>query len=167
MKFSGTQALVTLVDRVVAVVVAAVLGLGLVACTQTPDPAPGPVGPAPAPSASSTAGPNAGQFLPNGDAQDNKAYFDAIASVVSAENRTPRGRKFVDALVAGGFDKAAMEVTFDKTAVDLFADNVQFSVLINGSCIIGQDGNVGYQSTVLPMLTTGTCLIGQTRPIDW
>ena len=153
--------------RVAAALAAVVLGLSLVACTQTPDPEPGPVDPAPVPSNSATAGPNPGQFLPNGDAEDNKAYFDSIASVVSAENRTPRGRKFVDALVAGGFDKEAMEVTFDKTAIDLFADNVQFSVLIDGSCIIGQDGNVGYQSTVLPMLTTGTCLIGETRPIDW
>ena len=52
-------------------------------------------------------------------------------------------------------------------AIDLFADNVQFSVLIGGECIIGQDGNVGYQSTVLPVLSSGSCLVGKTRPITW
>ncbi|MGV8884755.1 MAG: DUF6993 domain-containing protein [Microbacteriaceae bacterium] len=148
-----------------AALAAIVLAISLSACTTSPEVQLGPDSPAPQPSNSGS--PADTKFLPDGDATDNKAHFDAIASAVSAQNRTPRGRKFIDALVASGFDKAAMEVTFDKTAVDLFADNVQFSVLISGACIIGQDGNVGYQSTVLPMLTTGTCLIGKTRPIDW
>ena len=151
--------------RIAVAAASVVLGLALVACTQQPEPQPGP--PEPEPSVSSAPIVVDTEFTPGGSASDNKAHFDAIAGKVSAANRTPRGVLFVDALAAGGFDKAAMEVTFDKTAIDLFADNVQFSVLIGGECIIGQDGNVGYQSTVLPVLSSGSCLVGKTRPITW
>lgn len=62
-----------------------------------------------------------------------------------------------------------MEVTFDRTAVDLEADSIQFSVRLHGECLIGQvgpDGD-GYHSIVAPLLGSGTCLIGATRQIDW
>jgi len=35
------------------------------------------------------------------------------------------------------------------------------------TCILGQAGNVGFQSSVVPVLATGKCLIGLTRPINW
>jgi hypothetical protein len=38
---------------------------------------------------------------------------------------------------------------------------------MNGTCLIGQAGNVGFQSFVAPLVSTGTCLIGLTRKIDW
>lgn len=79
----------------------------------------------------------------------------------------PGGRAVVDALVAAGFSKADMQVTPDETAIGLDADNIQFSVRIDESCIVGQLGNVGYRSVVLPLLSTGDCLVGKTRPITW
>jgi len=46
---------------------------------------------------------------------------------------------------------------------------VQFAVRWAEECLIGQYGPAsgGYHSLVAPRLSTGTCLAGQTRPIDW
>ena len=88
---------------------------------------------------------------------------------VVAANASAGGRDFIDALVAAGFDKSQMEVTADRTTVDLQADSVQFAVLFGGECLVGQYGPAsgGYHSAVRPALGTGGCLVGETRPIDW
>ncbi len=140
--------------------------LGLAACTpQTPAPKPtlthdgssAPTsGPAPTPTLS-----------PQGTAEENLAYFDYVNERLIAQNPSPNGRAFIDNLVAAGFDKSAMEVTPDTTAVNLQAANIVFSVRMGDGCLIGQDGDTGYQSTVMPVLATGKCLVGKTRPIDW
>lgn len=102
-------------------------------------------------------------------ANGKKELFDATneATIAAAGGAVPGGEAFIDALINAGFDVAAMQLTPDKTAINLDADNVQFSVLIEGDCLIGQYGNVGYQSVVLPALSSGLCLIGKTRPINW
>jgi len=121
----------------------------------------------PAPSPSETTAP-ALALAPELSADANLAYFDSIARVVAATN-PPDGRAYVDALVAGGFDKAAMQLSFDRTHVNLEADSVEFSVEFNEECLIGQYGPAsgGYHSTVAHVLGSGTCLLGVTRQIDW
>ena len=118
--------------------------------------------PTTSPSASASA-------VPDDSAAGQKQRFDETnaATLATANGANPGGRAFIDGLVAAGFDKAAMQVTPDKTAISLDADNVQFSVLIGEDCLVGQFGNVGYQSAVLPVLSTGACLVGTTRAIDW
>jgi hypothetical protein len=140
----------------------AVLALALAGCaTREPEPMP-------VPSTSTSPSANA-SAAPDTSAAGRKAQFDETneATAQSGGGSNPGGRAFIDALVAAGFDRAQMQVTYDKTAISLEADNVQFSVLIGSDCLIGQFGNVGYQSTIQPMLSTGACLIGKTRPIDW
>jgi len=150
------------------VVVVAVGVLGLLAGCTTPDP---PVSPAPTVAASAAPSPSATPTAPNfvagGDAEANMAYFVSISEAVLAGNPEAGGRDFVDQLVAGGFDKSRMEVTADTTAVGLEADNVQFSVNLDGSCLVGQSGNVGFHAFTATEMSTGTCLIGKTRAIDW
>ena len=106
---------------------------------------------------------------PDGTAADNLAYFDATNSDLIAAGGPTDGRSFIDHLVAAGFTKEHMEVTFDATSVGLDADSVQFAVRWAEECLIGQYGPAsgGYHSLVAPRLSTGTCLAGQTRPIDW
>ena len=144
-----------------AVLVAA-LALTLAGCAEQPT-VPMPL-PTTSPSASASA---SGQ--PDSSALGQKPLFDATnaATIAAADGGNPGGRAFIDALVNAGFDRAAMQVTPDTTAISLDADNVQFSILIDGDCLIGQSGNVGYNSTVLPVLSTGACLVGNTRAIDW
>jgi hypothetical protein len=139
----------------------------LAGCAQTATP---PVTtPVPTPSATSSASAAVPTYDPSGTAQDNLAYFDKVGHALLDNNPTAnsQGETIVDWFVAHGFDKANMEVTPDKTSIGLAAWNIEFSVKFGTSCLIGQAGNVGFQSTVLPVLATGKCLIGQTRPITW
>ena len=123
-----------------------------------------------APTASASPTPVAPPTLrPELSADENLAYFDSVNLGVVAANSAAGGRDFIDALVAAGFDRSQMEVTADRTTVDLEADSVQFAVLFQGECFVGQYGSAsgGYHSAVRPALGTGGCLVGETRPIDW
>lgn len=143
--------------------------MGVAGCTtQAPEPTLAPTTTAPA--ASTSPEPSAPPTLrPELSASENLAFFDSVGQAVVAANPEAGGRDFIDALVAAGFDKAQMQVTADRTTIDLEADSLQFSVLFQGECLIGQYGpkSGGFHSAVRPVLATGTCLVGQTRPIDW
>lgn len=144
----------------------ATLGIGLVGCVESP--------PMPTPTATvGTTSPSPGPTEPpppeidlGGTAEENQPYFDLInRATVEAGGRD--GRSFIDALVAAGYSKESMEVTPDRTSINAQADNIQFSVRLNGTCLIGQYGGAGYASYAGPILADGRCLIGTTRPIDW
>jgi hypothetical protein len=156
------------ITAVLALAGAAIV-LGVTGCTvPTPNPTPDPTPTPPTTSGSPT--PEAPPSLrPELSAGENLAYFDSVILGVLEANAAAGGRQFVDALVAAGFDKSQMEVTSDRTTVDLQADSVQFAVLFQGECLVGQYGpeSGGYHSAVRPALGTGGCLVGQTRPIDW
>ena len=144
----------------------------LTACTAAPIPdvttsASYSAAPAPAPASTPVETPLV--FAPDKSAADNLAYFTSLATQVVENDSDAGGRALIDALVVGGFDKAAMQVTPDTTSIDLAADSVQFSVRFNGECLVGQFGPAsdGVQTMVAPLLGTGTCLVGATRQIDW
>ena len=106
-------------------------------------------------------------YRPDGTAQANKAWFDAVNTKLFAANGGANGRAIVDSLVAAGFDKAAMQVTPDQTSVKGQVDSILFSVKIGDSCLLGQQGGGGYSSAVGAALKSGLCLVGKTRAIDW
>ena len=106
-------------------------------------------------------------YRPDGTAKQNLAYFNQVSRTLLDKKPNASGRTIVDKLVAAGFPKKRMQVTPDSTAVDLAADNKQFSVRIESNCIVGQAGNTGFHSFVAPVLATGDCLVGKTRAIDW
>jgi PBP1b-binding outer membrane lipoprotein LpoB len=149
---AGSVALVTL------------LALALAGCADAPVPTPTPTS-----TPTQTAAPvdETPQFDPYDNATANKVYFDMVNNDLIAAGGALDGRAFIDNLVAAGFSKTDMEVTNDRTAINGAADNIQFSVRLNGTCLIGQYGNVGYDSTATTLLTTGKCLVGETRTIDW
>ena len=141
------------------VAVVAALVVALAGCVPTPAPTP-----TAKPSHSSVPEPTLDL---NGTAEQNKAYFDYVNQKFIDEGGDLSGRPLIDNLVKAGFPKADMEVTPDRTTVNLAADNVSFSVRLGKTCLIGQYGNTGYASTVQKLLSTGHCLIGTTRKIDW
>jgi hypothetical protein len=157
---------------VVAGAALALAASALAACASSP-PAPQTSSPAvsstPSPTASPTPSPSALALDPTGSAADNKAYFDHVNRTVLAKNPAAVGRDFIDALAAAGFHKSDMQLTVDTTTIGLKANSIQFSVRFNGACLVGQNGqgSGGYQSAVTPVLATGNCLVGDTRPIDW
>ncbi|WP_247597381.1 hypothetical protein [Leifsonia sp. PS1209] len=134
----------------------------------TPDPATTAPTPSSTPSATST--PSAvPELVPGGTAQQNLPFFDKVNRATLAANPAAKGRDFIDALVAAGFDKSAMQLTVDTTTIGLAANSIQFSVKLGDTCLIGQNGADagGYNSLTTPVLGTGGCLVGQTRAIDW
>ncbi len=108
-------------------------------------------------------------LVPDGSAEDNLPLFTSVMEQVWAGDDQVKGRAYVDALTAAGFDKEAMQLTRDRTTVDNPADAIQFSVLWEHECLIGQVGPSikTPTSVILPELPGGGCLIGDTRPIDW
>ncbi|MDO5052924.1 MAG: hypothetical protein Q4E05_08555 [Pseudoclavibacter sp.] len=140
---------------------AALVGvLALAGCAA--EPAPGPD------TGRQTASPTAEPSLvPGGTAEQNKPWFDHVNQITLAQNAKASSREMVDALVVAGFDKTAMEVTFDSTSAGYDADYIIVSVRIGEECLIGQRSGRGYHSEIVPpVASTGTCLIGETRPID-
>lgn len=128
---------------------------------------------APAPSVSVSASPGATeapaapQLVPEGTASENLPFFDQVNNELIAAGGPFDGRSWIDNLVNAGFTKSAMEVTADRTTVNAEADQIQFSVRFNGTCLIGQYGGGVYNSQATTLLASGTCLVGATRPIDW
>jgi len=107
-------------------------------------------------------------YLPNGTAKANQPYFDFVNQTFFNANGISVGESIVDNLVAAGFDKRAMEVTYDRTELGLAADSIVVSVRIGNTCLIGQVSSYfGYKGVVAPMLGSGVCLVGQTRKIHW
>jgi len=150
-----------------SVLAAAVLALALTGCTPGAKPTASPTPtPTPTPTATGTPAP---ELVPGGTAQENLPFFNKVNQATLAANPGAQGRDFIDALVAAGFTKADMQVTVDTTTIGLKANSIQFSVKMGDTCLIGQNGADagGYNSEVTPVLSTGACLIGQTRPIDW
>jgi hypothetical protein len=107
-------------------------------------------------------------FDPSGGAEANKAYFDMTLRDLLADDDKASSHDFVDTLTDAGFDKSQMEVTFDRTTIDLEADYIIVSVKMpDGQCLIGQRSSKGYASMVAEPMSTGKCLIGKTQDIDW
>ncbi|MCR2763729.1 hypothetical protein NQ152_09430 [Microbacterium sp. zg.B48] len=132
----------------------------------------------PPPSATATAAPEASPsaavpagpaLIPEGSAEDNLPLFTSVTAAVWAGPENVSGRAYVDALVAAGFDKAAMQVTPDQTTIGNPAESIQFAVRWGADCLVGQVGpSSGAPVTVVtPGLGDGKCLVGATRPIDW
>ncbi|WP_260857529.1 DUF6993 domain-containing protein [Microbacterium sp. 1.5R] len=129
--------------------------------------------PTPSPSAAATTvapTPTGPVLVPEGSAEDNLPLFSAITAQVWASDQRGAGRSYIDALIAAGFDRDAMQVTQDVSTVGNPAESVQFSVRWGETeCLVGQVGpSTGEPVTVvLPQLAEGRCLVGSTRAIDW
>lgn len=133
---------------------------------QTPMPTPTD-SPSPSPSATSVRNEIDPVLRPGQSAAANKQFFDATNGALHATAGKSDGRSIVDNLVAAGFVKADMEVTYDSTALGLQADSIMVSVKIGAECLVGQFSPTLYKSEILPVLGTGKCLVGEQRPIDW
>jgi len=154
----------------VAVAIAIAIGISGSGCVAK-NPAPVPTytparSESPTPTGTPTA-PADPVLRPGGSAIANQAYFMFVNSRFFATRGMSDGRSIVDNLVAAGFVKQDMELTPDQTSIGVAADSIIVSVRIKSSCLIGQFAASGYTDTLAPVLGTGGCLVGTTRPIDW
>lgn len=149
---------------------AAALILTLASCSPADPSGPTPEGSAPAAGQTPTPSDAGPALVPDGTAEENLPLFSAVTAQVWSSESRGSGRAYVDALIAAGFDRAAMQVTQDVTTVGNPVESLQFSVRWGETdCLVGQVGpSTGEPVTaVLPQLAEGRCLVGTTRAIDW
>ncbi|OUE21142.1 hypothetical protein BFL34_00488 [Clavibacter michiganensis] len=153
-----------------ALLAPALLGaLLLSACTQSPAPqesTPTAVADGADPGAA-PATPTIAPVDPTGTAEAALPAFEATAGAVVAADPNAQGRSLVDALVGAGFPKDRMEVTADATPLGNSVDSILVAVHMADACLIGQRAQDGFSAHVEPALSSGRCLVGQTRAIDW
>ncbi|SEJ70571.1 hypothetical protein SAMN04487917_11084 [Arthrobacter sp. yr096] len=131
--------------------------LALTACTASPA-APASQAASPAPSTS-----------PEATASVDPAVAAATSTVEStlkklvANNPKPDREALRAALVSAGIPKANVEVSVSRTPTGLDVDAMEASALTGESCVVGQIRDGGVVVTVLPVLTTGKCFVGDAR----
>jgi len=142
------------------------LSFSLTACVQAPE---GPKVSGPAPATEAPESP--AEFVPGGSAEENLPYFDATLRAYAQSDAPLEGVPIVDAVVAAGFDKNNMQVSFDESKTGHTADSMYVAVRIDQSCLIGQlvAADRSYVAVTEPAVgpDKNVCLIGETRPIDW
>ncbi len=138
--------------------------LALVGCVPTV-PAPVPTQTSAATETPTPTAPPEPALVEGGTAAENQAYFDKVNLAFYATNGTGSSLGIVDSLVAAGFRKQDIEVTINRTSIDLDVDSRIVSVRLKGQCLIGDFQASGYKSIVAPLLGTGGCLIGTTVPL--
>lgn len=137
---------------------------GLTACTSKA-PAPALQTPSAAPTSSAAPTPNV-PFSATAPESVALGHFDQTIETLAKKNGAPSTADVVNALVAAGFDKKAMQVTSGSTTIGRAVDSIEFSVLWQGkTCLIGQAGSSGISSTTAPPLSTGKCLVGTTATL--
>ncbi|SDH96207.1 DUF6993 domain-containing protein [Agrococcus jejuensis] len=120
---------------------------------------------APAPSPSASAAPSE-SAPPAEELTGAAALQQQFADVLAANDVAgqPDGEALVAALVAAGFDQAAIERSDD---VDVQGNPVALmtvAVRVDQECLLGQVGHGAPTSTIVPVLGTGTCLVAPFTP---
>jgi hypothetical protein len=150
--------------RIALVALAAAAAIALAGCVPT-EPMPTPTGSgSPTPTPTPTVAPT---FVPNGTVEENYEFFRYLVEKMYFDLGKNDGAQYINMLTNYGFDRTTMEVTYNETAIGEQADSIIFSVRYGGECFIGQIFNPTWVASRAPILGTGTCLIGVTRPIDF
>lgn len=122
----------------------------------------GDAAPSPSPSASAAPSESAPVEELTGAAVLQQQFADVLAANDVAGR--PDGEALVAALVAAGFDQAAIERSDD---VDVQGNPVALmtvAVRVDQECLLGQVGHGEPTTTIVPVLGTGTCLVAPFTP---
>jgi len=141
--------------------------MGLTACAApappptSPPPSPGTTSsPRPTPSPPPTPTPRPPELHADGTATDNLPYFQLVLdNYVGAYGHGERAL-MVQHLAAAGFDSAMIEAGWVTTPNGLRETSTEVAVRFGGACLIGTIRDEYATATVLPLLSTGRCLIG-------
>ncbi|MGO4147547.1 hypothetical protein AB4Y77_20910 [Paenarthrobacter sp. YAF11_1] len=80
-----------------------------------------------------------------------------------AGNPKPDQEALRSALVSAGIPKANVEVSVSRTPTGLDVDALEAAALTGESCVMGQIRDGGVLVTILPVLATGKCFVGDAR----
>lgn len=139
----------------------------LAACTTTGGPA-SPTTPSSAPTVDPGVNslPTAEPTLhPGGTAEQNKQYWDATIERYVSLVGIGTGDTLTSHLRDAGFDLSTVEMTYDVTAAGYAPESIEVSVRFGDECLLADVRNGGWATSIGPVLGTGKCLIGSTRPV--
>lgn len=80
-----------------------------------------------------------------------------------AGNPKPDRESLRSALVSAGIPEGNLEVSISRTPTGLDVDAMEAAALSGKSCVMGQIRDGGVVMTVLPVLATGKCFVGDAR----
>ncbi|WP_236558586.1 DUF6993 domain-containing protein [Arthrobacter sp. 9V] len=144
--------------RVAGWVLMIAAALTMTACTAAP--ASSPV--QPTASSSASAGPQATASVDPAVAATTSAVESTLKTLV-AGNAKPDREALRAALVSAGIPKDAVEVSVSRTPTGLDVDAMEAAARTGDSCVMGQIRDGGVVVTVLPVLATGKCFVGDAR----
>lgn len=130
----------------------------------------GPTPPKP-PRETITVPPEETSYVEGGNADENFPIFVQTLDRVSRDDGVVAGREIVQHFESAGFDRSTMQVSRDRTRMDLDPESMFVSVRFGEDCLVGQlvmnDRSVSAE--VMPAVgpSNDICIIGLTQPIDW
>jgi hypothetical protein len=136
--------------------------LTVTACSPTPSPTPAPSAVQPAATPSPSASPQATATVDPAVAAAASAVESTLKALV-ASNPKPDRETLRAALVSAGIPSANVEVSVSRTPTGLDVDAMEAAALAGESCAMGQIRDGGVVVTVLPVLATGKCFVGDAR----
>nr|WP_209706745.1 hypothetical protein [Leucobacter exalbidus] len=111
------------------------------------------------------------ELVPGGSADENLPYFTEVLRSFAAGDALIKGEPVARAVADAGFDKSQIQVSFDRSATGLEADNIFVSVQLGADCLVGQvvtaDRTVATETAPAVGPEKNICLIGQTAVINW
>lgn len=98
---------------------------------------------------------------PASAAQELSTKLQTSLSELAATAKAPNRDQLLSAMLAAGAVKEKTELSIDITPTGLAVDAVEAATLVGEECVIGQvrDGNVAV--TILPVLASGRCFVGE------
>ncbi len=82
---------------------------------------------------------------------------------LAAGTKSPSRDQMKAAMVAAGANPDTVEVSMDITPTGLAVDAMEAADVVDGQCIVGQVRDGQASVTVLPVLASGRCFVGDVR----
>ncbi|WP_349469921.1 hypothetical protein [Paenarthrobacter sp. CAP02] len=95
--------------------------------------------------------------------EDTRLAVEGTLKKLVTANAKPDREAVRAALVSAGIPKANVEVSVSRTPTGLDVDAMEAAALTGENCVMGQIRDGGVVVTVLPVLATGKCFVGDTR----
>ena len=96
-------------------------------------------------------------------AEEMSGKMTASLKKLASSTKSPNREQMMAAMLEAGAVKEKVELSIDITPTGLAVDAVESATLVGKECVIGQvrDGSVAV--TVLPVLASGLCFVGDTH----
>ncbi|MHA7284331.1 DUF6993 domain-containing protein [Arthrobacter sp. TMS2-4] len=130
---------------------------------QAGDSPPATPAPATAPATGPTTGPASAEEGVAGIARTVDAELTALADSGDAVTSARVRAAIEEGFALAGATPASVEVSIDTTPTGLDVDAIQGAGLIDGTCVFGEVRDGSVTVTVLPVLGSGLCFVGDQR----